>query len=377
MPIAIEGYSVVGLKCRIEENFSGGIQALSEIVPNSTELVDDDLWRCSFMVSTDAERFLLRLQEAGLNSTQGPDSDVVVVSEFDLSVAPYCEWLEVVTWEKGVIARRQGSSSQKLIAREGWTPERGSGLSFVPTVEGNLEFLRMDGNVHVYFDKERGREVYVGRVDPDPDEVYKVASAAIFKFGFDSGESPLSDEAKTKIRDAIVDLEKLAQHHPDNWRIHFCLGKGKQALCEFDAAYESFHRAYALEQETEVVLRELVCVCLDLGKGDEAMRVGQKAASLQPDNSETLGNLACAYLFNARLPEARSTIEAALKLKPQDSINLTLDTIIKEVQAGQRLQPRRMSDLMPPNLKSGTDAEPAKQTKSKSRWNWLMFWKRH
>ena len=60
MAISIEGYSIVGLKSRIEENYDGGIAGLSKLVLNATELADDDLWRCAFMVAAEAEKFLER-----------------------------------------------------------------------------------------------------------------------------------------------------------------------------------------------------------------------------------------------------------------------------------------------------------------------------
>jgi hypothetical protein len=68
MAIAIEGYCVVGLRSRINEKYLGGMAAPSARVPNSTELMDDELWRCSFMAMSDAEHFLSQVGEAGMQT---------------------------------------------------------------------------------------------------------------------------------------------------------------------------------------------------------------------------------------------------------------------------------------------------------------------
>ena len=45
MAIAIEGFTIVVLKERIEESYDGGLPALALLVSNGTALADDDLWR--------------------------------------------------------------------------------------------------------------------------------------------------------------------------------------------------------------------------------------------------------------------------------------------------------------------------------------------
>lgn len=81
MAIAIEGYSVVGLRSRIDEKYVEGMSMLSSRVPNSTELMDEELWRCSFMTMSDAERFLSQMSTDGMQVEQGPDPDVVLVND--------------------------------------------------------------------------------------------------------------------------------------------------------------------------------------------------------------------------------------------------------------------------------------------------------
>jgi len=376
MAIAIEGFSVVALKDRIDENYDGGLDAFARITPNKTALADNHLWRCSFMALADAIHFLGQLQQAGFNTDQGPDSDMVLVNEFDLTVEPYCEWLQVAQWDRGVIAWREGTTPEQVVAREGWSPEQGSGMSYVENADMNeMEFLRTEGGIHVYFDKQRGREVYVGQTRPNPDVIFKSAAQVIRDHGhFGEQKGNLSPENEPVIRKAIADLEELVADHPQSWQALFFLGKGRQITGDFELAYDAFHRAYGIEQETESVLRELANTCLELGKGDDAVKFAQKAAVLIPDNAGTLGNLACAHLIAGRIPEAIATINAALKLSPDDRVNRHLSTLIHEVANGRRPQPTRISDLDKP-IPTGPSSPGKAQTPRQSYWSRLLFWK--
>lgn len=377
MAIAIEGFSVVALKDRIEENFDGGLDAFAKFIPNNTALSDNHLWRCSFMVLPDAVHFLGQLQQVGFNTDQGPDPDLVLVNEFDLTVEPYCEWLQVAQWDRGVIAWREGTTPEQVVAREGWSPEQGSGMSYVKDGDlDDMEFLRTEDGIHVYFDKQQGREVYVGRTQPDPDVIFKTAAGVIREHGqFNEKAAPNRPGSDVVLRQAIQDLEGLTRQHPNSWQIYFFIGKGWQALGEFDQAYQAFRRAFEAEQNTEAVLRELAGVCLELGKGDEAVMIAQKAAVLEPDNPATLANLACAYTIAGRIPEAVTTVNAALKLRPDDVVGLRLKEMIAEITTGVRPQPTRIGDLNQPIQQAPQKPQPGEPSRKRSLWSRLLSWK--
>lgn len=363
MAIAVEGYSIIGIQARIEEKYAGGLEALSAKVPNATELRDDELWQCSFMAMADAESFLLQMQKAGMDGVKGPNPDLAIVNEFDGSVMPYCEWLEVRQWEKGLIAWFEGSNPETVVARKGWSPETGSGLQFAEAKSmEDLEFSRMEGNIEVYKDKKTGEEVYIGRSGASPDTIFKAAGGIITSNMINPGGAPLTEDIADQVRQAVKDLEGILKDVPESWRVHWCIGKGRQSLGDTEGSYQAFKRAWELEQENEAVPRELAGACLELGKTQEAVEIGQKAAALHPDDPESLGNLACAYLFAAMLPQAEKTVNAALKLAPEDSINLHIQQTIRDVQSGAIPQPSKLSDLTSVKKKA-------------SFWDKLKFWK--
>ena len=164
MAIPIEGFCVIAKKSTLLPLLESG----QVVPPNGTALADDDLWRCCFMAESDARKFLGTLESLDLNVSQGPDSDVVLVEEFDQSISPYCEWLSTGSWDKAVIGWKTGTRPETVSAKEGWDPAVGSGLHRRdPEGVRDLEFLRLDANVEVYRDRKTGEEVYLGRTKHD------------------------------------------------------------------------------------------------------------------------------------------------------------------------------------------------------------------
>ncbi len=362
MAIAIEGYSVVGRKQRADTKYQGGLAALLAAVPNATGLTDEELWRCAFMAAADAQEFADSLEAAGLEVRQGPDPDVVIVNEFDRAITPYCEWLEIAQWDKGVIAWLSGTQPKSVIAREGWSPEKGSGLEFADHREEHLELLRREDDLEVYRDQRTGKEVFIGRTTPDPDAVFQSESGVIRDHMISPGQASLTGEARDTVRQSTAALERLTESAGKSWRLHFFIGKGKHALGDREGAYESLRTAWNLEKETELVAREFAGICLELGRADEAVRVGEQGAALLPDNPETLGNLACAHLIAGKLAPAEATIRAARRLAAEDPTNLRIQQLIEQVRSGRRPQPRTLSEL--------TQADPPPA----SWWSRLKFW---
>jgi len=363
MAIAIEAYSIVALKERIEDNFDGGLQAFSSLIANGIFLADDDLWRCSFMVPEDAGRFLQQASQGGLNTSQGPDPDLVVVCEHDLSVVPYCEWLQVVQWQKGVVAWREGTAPDTVVAREGWSPEHGSGLSYLSNVASqDPKFWQVDNGTDGDVDGERQREERAGRSRPDHNAIFQAAARVVTDYG-DQDAPPLARKATlTQVRAALQQLDDLSSVLPNWWPVFYFIGKGRLAIGESERAYQAFHRAFELDQQTEEILVNLGIVCLELGKLDEAVQVSQKAASLLPDSPWILRNLAYAYLIAGKLPQAEATVNAAQKLTNEAPLcqQLTaLKTLINDVVTGRRDQPDCPRDLRKPRRPSGEPGDPS------------------
>ncbi len=360
MSITIEGFSVVA-KRELVQPFLDDDRI---VPPNRMFLGDDDIWRCSFMSNDDAGAFIKKLEVLGLNGTNGPNPDIVLVNEFNQEVYPYCEWLELGNYQKAIVAWKAGSDPEKLVAHEGFDPAVGSGLLFRDKTNlHDLEFLRVEGNIEVYLDKQSGDEVYLGRTRT-PEALFQAACEAIRPHFKIPGEPPVTGEAADTVNLAVADLEKLIADYPEFSQAMFFCGKGYIALGQYGAAYRHFSKGYELEPKVEGYARELGGVCLELGKFDEAVVIGEKAAALKPDDCETLGNLSIIYLMAQRIEAARKSIQSALKIAPDDNVNLNLNALIESVASGQRDQPKSMKDIR------GGGQEPS--TGNKRFWE---FWK--
>jgi Flp pilus assembly protein TadD, contains TPR repeats len=282
----------------------------------------------------------------GLNVSQGPDSDAVIVFELDRSVEPYCEWLRTAVWEKAVIAWKEGTSPDSVTAREGWDPKVGSGLEFHdPQAMKSLEFLRLDGNVEVFLNKKTGEEVYIGRTSTPVDSLFSTAAEILRKHFVNPGQPALSGDAALEVSTATGMLEKVLAEVPDWWNARWFYGKGQMALGNYESAYKAFSHAYRHEKNVEAILRELAGVCLVLQKFEEAVTVSEAALALDPANAELLGNLAVAFILVGRNAHARKAIDAAIKLNPNDRINTVVSQRLGEIETGLREQPKSLGDL--------------------------------
>ena len=345
MAIPIEGYSVVAKKDRILE-----LIATDQVsAPNATAIADDHIWRCSFMTEVDAREFLEELSSLHLNVQYGPDSDAVLVNEFDQSVEPFCDWLMIRTWDKAVLGWLTGTSPESIVAFDDWDPKVGSGFIFHdPNDEHDLEFLRLEENVEVYLDKNTGEELFIGRSSMPIDALYETAADIITKHWHSPGENLISGEAAKSVMGAIAMLEQVTADDPDAWGAFWFHGKGLSALGRYDEAYTSFKRAFELERETEAIGRELANVCLETQRFNEAVQMAEHAATIKPDDAATIANLAICYLFCGRLNEASKSIAAAIKLAPADDTTERIKTIINEVANGHRELPGSLRDLSTP-----------------------------
>lgn len=345
MALPIEGFTVIAQLERIRPLLDNEVVT----IPNATALSDSHIWRCSFMAQADAQKFLNMLEEYGLNGSTGPDSDVVIATEFDRSVEPYCEWLRTGVWDKAVIAWKEGTNPETVTAREGWDPKVGSGLEFHdPSSMQFLEFLRLEDNVEVFLNKKTGKEVYIGRTSTPVDALFMTASKVIRKHFITAGQPPLSGSAATEVAEAAVMLEKVLSELPDWWNAQWFYGKSQMALGNYDSGYKAFKHAYQHEKCVEAILRELAGVCLELKRFEEAVTVAEAALALDPANAELLGNLAVAFILAGRREHARKAIDAAAKLDPEDRINLTISRVLTEIEDGRRDVPKSLHDLSKP-----------------------------
>lgn len=239
-----------------------------------------------------------------------------------------------------------GEDIKTIVGPPGWDPDS-QRLEYATTQEAakRLKYLRSDGNVQVFWDTLAEREVYIGRTQAPLELLFQQAAAIVMANLRNPGAPPCASDARVELQRAVEMLETVTERSPLSWRGHWMLGKAWHALGKSEQAYQSLATAFEIEKEETSILRELSGICLELGRGNEAIRISEHAIGQEPKNSELLGNLAVAYLIDGRLKEAQTTIEAALGQNQEDSVNQTLKRIISSVSQGRRAQPHDLFDL--------------------------------
>lgn len=343
MAIAIQAFTVVVRNEAIRGRYPGGEETFQANVPNQMFCSDGVLSRVSFMVDQDAVSFLNELGSLGLEVEDG--ADAVICDAIEGMTRPPCQWLQVGRYKKACIAWQRGEQVVSIVGPHGWNPDE-EGISYASKEEAErrLRFLRNEGKVQVFWDSETEKEVYVGRTGPPLEELFEQAGAVVTSNLRNPG-SPVDPSKAVELQRAIEMLEIIDDKAPGNWRVCWLLGKAWHALGRSERAHEWLGKAFEHEKEQTVIPRELSGVCLELGKGAEAVRISEHAVGFDPQSPELIGNLAVAYLIDGRIMEAEKTIQAALRRNAQDPVNQTLGRIIGEVAKGTRAAPKNLFQL--------------------------------
>jgi len=112
-------------------------------------------------------------------------------------------------------------------------------------------------------------------------------------------------------------------------------------LRELEPAYDDFQRAYALEKVNPNVGRELVGICIALGRGEEAVRVSREVLARNSTDAAMISNYALALLIAGNVSEAQAVVENSLRLDPSDELTRGLAKFIASVRTGQAARPDR------------------------------------
>jgi len=116
-------------------------------------------------------------------------------------------------------------------------------------------------------------------------------------------------------------------------------------LRELEPAYDDFHRAYALEKANPNVARELVGICMALGKGEEAVQLSREILEREPADPGLIANYALALLIAGNVQDSEAAVESSLKLDPDDQITHYLASLIASVRTGRTARPNRWPRL--------------------------------
>jgi predicted Zn-dependent protease len=119
------------------------------------------------------------------------------------------------------------------------------------------------------------------------------------------------------------------------------MGIAHKCLRELGPAYNDFQHAYALENTNPDVGREFACICMSLGRGEEAVRISREVMNRAPTDAGLTANYALALLIAGYAEEAEVAVSHSLELDPQDRITQHLASLVASVRTGRTTRPDR------------------------------------
>ena len=179
MAVLIEAWSVLVRRDAIEQRIEGGWSNFLSLIPNRTLCTDGKLARVGFMSWDDAEEFVQRVADAGLDaSNESQWLDLTIVNQLEGPTGP-TPWLRtshvnlapdqkiLVGWiSSRPVPDGVMTVPTDVAVPDGWTYETSitANMTYVPSLNPEeYKFLRTQDGLDVYLEIATGKEMYVGR----------------------------------------------------------------------------------------------------------------------------------------------------------------------------------------------------------------------
>jgi hypothetical protein len=175
MAVLVEAISVIVRVHAIDDRYPGGWLAFEKDVPNQTLCCDNELARVGFMNPENCRSFVDKLERVGIiHLKDGNSQDILVADQMQGPTTP-CDWAEFgrIDIEPGrpvSAIQLKASASKKIFYPDGWSYEKSlsGSFGFVPAraQDKSLKFLRHENGLDIYLNVLTGKEVFIGRTDP-------------------------------------------------------------------------------------------------------------------------------------------------------------------------------------------------------------------
>lgn len=149
----------------------------------------------------------------------------------------------------------------------------------------------------------------------------------------------LSASDKLSLEKSIEDFKKCLTMVPDHWQSMVLMAKALQRLERHSEALEQLEAAFVIEPQNPSIPMEASLEAMHLKDIDKALFYSNASLNTKPHDASLLGNHAMNLLVAGKDSEALSTIEKAMRLEPNDTINKNIESIIRDVLAGKRARP--------------------------------------
>lgn len=144
---------------------------------------------------------------------------------------------------------------------------------------------------------------------------------------------------KVRLEESIDDFKKCLQVFPEHWQSMFLMAKSYQRLERHSEALEQLEAAFKIELENHAIPLEASLEAMHLNDIDKALYYSGEALKRNSNDFAVMGNHAMNLLIAQKDNEAKITIEQAIQMEPNDSVNKNIKIIIEEVIDGKRKRP--------------------------------------
>ncbi|MEL7006325.1 MAG: endopeptidase IV, partial [Bacteroidota bacterium] len=127
---------------------------------------------------------------------------------------------------------------------------------------------------------------------------------------------------------------------PNHWQTNWLIAKVYKAISENKKALEHFEIATRIEKTNPDLPREASISAMDLGNLKLGVKYSLEAISRQPNDAGLYCNHALNLMVLGNDTEAKSFIENAIKMEPNDEINKNVYKLINAVASGKRKRPK-------------------------------------
>lgn len=149
----------------------------------------------------------------------------------------------------------------------------------------------------------------------------------------------VNSSEKVKLEESIKDFQKCLEIVPNHWQSMVLMAKAFQRLERHSEALEQLELAFNTEKENHTIPMEASLEAMHLKDLDKALYYSEESLVRKPNDFALMGNHAMNLLVAQRDNEAKEMIEEAIKLKPNDSVNRNIESIVKGVVSGKRERP--------------------------------------
>ncbi|MBS1635152.1 MAG: SseB family protein [Bacteroidetes bacterium] len=195
----------------------------------------------------------------------------------------------------------------------------------------------LNGTIYDQIDKNEIENQKYQKFNELYERAGKKQEGLIFLDGYKRKNLTTSDEIRLK--ESVMDFQKCLEIIPDHWQSMVLMAKALQRLERHAEALAQLELAAKIELKNHTIPMEASLEAMHLKDFEKAIYYSEESLKRKPNDFALMGNHAMNLLIAQKDIEAKDTIQKAIKIQPNDSINKNIESIVTDVMAGKRKRP--------------------------------------